>query len=392
MRIAQLAPPVETVPPARYGGTERVIATLTEELVRRGHEVTLFASADSHTSARLIPTCEQAVWHRDPPLRDPAPAWSRAVGTLMRHVDEFDVIHSHLDHFGFPLARASAVPVVTTLHGRLDLPEVKEALAEFNDVPLVSISDSQRRPVDWANFVATVQHGMPLDGLTFKPRPGDYLAFLGRVSADKGLDIAIRVARQVDMPLKVAARMPLPTTQNVDARRDAEYWQTVIRPMLGTDVELIGEVGGDEKDALLGNAAALLFPIRWPEPFGLVMIEALACGTPVLAMRQGSVPEVIQDGLTGYVVDTEEELVESVRRLWAIDRAACRHDVETRFSPSAMAEAYLRVYEQLIAESASRDILDLKPLDRAANDRGYRGSASTVWSTSASTAKRWLEA
>jgi glycosyltransferase involved in cell wall biosynthesis len=348
MRIAQLAPPLETVPPARYGGTERVIHTLTEELVSRGHDVTLFASGDSQTSARLVPICEQAVWHRESAPSDFMPVWSIALGKIARELDQFDVVHSHIDHLGFPLARRTRVPFVTTLHGRLDLPGLPEVLCEFVDLPLVSISDAQRRPVEWANFLETVHHGIRLDDFHFNPRGGEYLAFLGRVSPEKGLDTAIRVARRVGMPLKVAARMPLPVTHHPNAPVDAEYWREVIQPLLGSDVEILGEIGGAEKDAFLGNAAALLFPIRWPEPFGLVMIEALACGTPVIALRHGSVPEVVRDGVTGFVVDTEDELVDSVLQLLTIDRQACRMDAERRFSPSAMATAYECLYTRLV--------------------------------------------
>jgi glycosyltransferase involved in cell wall biosynthesis len=368
MRIAQLAPPLETVPPARYGGTERVIHTLTEELVRRGHDVTLFASGDSQTSARLVATCEQALWHRDPPLRDFMPTWAAGLGKVLREIDDFDVVHSHLDTFGFPLARQASVPVVTTLHGRLDLPEVQEAFNEFSDVPLVSISQAQRRPVEWANFVATVHHGIELDASRFSERPGDYLAFLGRVSPEKGLDAAIRVARRVGMRLKVAARMPLPEMHDSSSGVDLEYWDRVISPLLGSDVELVGEVGGDAKTAFLRNASALLFPIRWPEPFGLVMIEALACGTPVLALAQGSVPEVISDGVTGFVVDSEDALVHAVARLASIDRWACREAAERRFSTRAMVDAYERVFCRLVGEASSTTIVDLAPLARTAAD------------------------
>jgi glycosyltransferase involved in cell wall biosynthesis len=351
MRIAQLAPPFESVPPAAYGGTERVIHTLVEELVKRGHEVTLFGSGDSHTSARLVPTVDQAVWHHQPRYADLTPFWSLVVGRALGEMDRFDIVHSHLDHFGFPLARYGRTPVVTTLHGRLDLPELEPVFREFGDVPLVSISDAQRHPVRRANFVATIHHGIELEQFTYRPGAGEYLAFLGRVSPQKGLDAAIRVARKAGWPLKVAARMPLPFCEDPNVRADWEYWDNVVRPLLGSDVELVGEVSGAQKDAFLRQAAALLFPIDWPEPFGLVMIEALACGTPVLALRRGSVPEVIRDGVTGYVRDTEDELVEAVCRLPALDRAACRGEVETRFSSQVMAEAYERVFERLAASA-----------------------------------------
>ncbi len=348
MRIAQLAPPFESVPPRAYGGTERVVHALTEELVRRGHDVTLFASADSVTTARLVPTVDVALWHRQPAYADFAPFWAVALGTLARELDGFDLIHNHLDFRGFLLARLAPCPVVTTLHGRLDLPELQPVYREFADVPLVSISDAQRRPIAWANWVATVHHGIVLDELSFSSRPGGYLAFLGRISPEKGLDTAIRVARRTGLPLKVAARMPLPFTNDPNVRTDWEYYEQVIQPLLrDAPVELVGEVSGPAKAHFLGGAAALLFPIRWPEPFGLVMPEALACGTPVLALRAGSVPEVLTDGVTGFVRDDEDGLVAAVDRLGELDRARCRAEAERRFSAAAMADRYERVYAQL---------------------------------------------
>jgi glycosyltransferase involved in cell wall biosynthesis len=355
MRIAQIAPPFESVPPSRYGGTERVVATLTEELVERGHDVTLFASGDSRTRARLVPVVDQALWHHRPPYRDFDPFWTLVLGRMAAEIDRFDVVHSHLDHFGYPLARLAPCPVVTTLHGRLDRPALEVLHAELTDVPLVSISDDQRRPAPRANWVATVYHGIPLDELTFNPGPGEYLAFLGRVSPEKGLDAAIRVARRAGLPLKIAARKPLPYKEIPDVRRDWEYYTDEVEPLLQSRrVEMIGQVGGEDKDAFLGNAAALLFPICWPEPFGLVMVEALACGTPVLAFRQGSVPEVLEDGVTGFIRETEDELVEAVGRIGEIDRARCRAEAERRFSPAAMADRYVEIYERLIQECSPR--------------------------------------
>ncbi|MBX6342136.1 MAG: glycosyltransferase family 4 protein, partial [Thermomicrobiaceae bacterium] len=351
MRIAQVAPPFETVPPTRYGGTERVVATLTEELVRRGHDVTLFAAGDSKTPARLRPTVDEALWHHHQKYQDFNPFWAITLGRVWPELDEFDVVHSHLDFWGFPLARASRRPVVTTLHGRLDLPELQPLYQEFRDVPVISISNAQRRPIPFANWVGTVYHGIELDKFTFNPRGGSYLAFLGRVSPEKGLDAAIRIARKAGMPIRIAARPPLPFTSDPNVRRDWEYYQNVVQPLLqGPQVELIGQVEDEEKDEFLGNAAALLFPINWPEPFGLVMAEALACGTPVLALRHGSVPEIITDGVTGFVRDTEEELVEAVGRIGEIDRARCREEAERRFSPAAMAANYERIYQRLIEE------------------------------------------
>ena len=348
MRIAQLAPPFESVPPTRYGGTERVIATLTQELVRRGHDVTLFATGDSDTSARLVPVVEQALWHHDPPYTDFAPFWALVLGKLWQVIAEFDVVHSHLDYFGFPVARTCPCPVVSTLHGRLDLPELEALYKEFTDIPLVSISDAQRRPAPNANWVDTVYHGIDVADYTFNPEPQGYLAFLGRISPEKGLDTAIRVAVRAGLSIRIAARPPLPHKHQAHVQRDWEYYERVIQPLLhGPRVELIGQVGGQEKDEFLRNARALLFPIRWPEPFGLVMPEALACGTPVLALRAGSVPEILEHGVTGYICDTEDELVDAVRRLAEIDRARCRAEAERRFSAAAMADRYETIYEKL---------------------------------------------
>ena len=348
MRIAQVAPPFETVPPTRYGGTERVVASLTEALVGRGHDVTLFAPGDSRTEARLLPTVPEALWHAEPPLADMNPFWSITLDTVLEHIDEFDVVHSHLDYWGFPLARHSRVPVVTTLHGRLDLPELQPLYQRFKDVPLVSISDSQREPVIWANFVKTIYHGINLDELTFRGEPGRYLAFLGRIAPEKGLDTAIRVARQAGQSLRIAARKPLRNGADPNARADRQHYQHDILPLLDrSSTRFVGEVAGVDKDRFLNHAAALLFPVRWPEPFGLVMAEALACGTPVIAFRQGSVPEVIEDGVTGFICDDEDAMVDAIGRLDEIDRARCRQVAQERFSPERMTDDYIEVYEQL---------------------------------------------
>jgi glycosyltransferase involved in cell wall biosynthesis len=350
MRIAQVAPPFESVPPARYGGTERVVSTLTEELVRRGHEVTLFASGDSRTSASLVPTVERALWHQTPLVKDFAPYWAITLGHVWEHIEEFDVVHSHLDYFAYPMARAAVRPVVTTLHGRLDLPEQQPLYRHFRDVPLVSISDSQRSPIPDANWVATIYHGIELDEFTFNSKMGGYVAFLGRISPDKGLDTAIRVARRAGVPLLIAARMPLPHFHDPNARVDWEYWESEIQPLLeGRQVELLGQLAGKDKDEFLRNAAALLFPVRWPEPFGLVMVESLACGTPVLALNGGSVPEVIEDGVTGFIRETEDELVDALGRIADLDRTRCRAEAERRFSPAAMVDAYEGVYARVVA-------------------------------------------
>lgn len=333
MRIAQVAPPFESVPPAGYGGTERVVATLCNELVRRGHEVTLFAAGESCTSATLVPTVDQALWHCEPPLKDFGPSWAMTLDTVLERAAEFDVIHSHLDYWGYILARFARVPVVTTLHGRLDLPELQPLYRRLKDLPLVSISDAQRRPVWWANFVATVYHGIDLEEFTFSPHSDGYLAYLGRISPEKGLDAAIRIALQSGMPLKIAARLPLRHMQDPNVQVDRDYYENVIKPLLKHDqIEFVGELAGKDKDVFLGGAEALLFPICWPEPFGLVMAEALACATPVLALDHGSVPEIVEDGLTGFVRNDEQELVQAVARIRELRRSACRAEAERRFS------------------------------------------------------------
>ncbi len=349
LRIAQLAPPFESVPPTGYGGTERVVSTLTEELVRRGHDVTLFASGDSRSSAQLVPIVDKALWHRDPPSNDFSAPQAAIFGTILDRVDEFDIVHSHLDYLGFPLALETQIPLLSTMHGRLDVPNLYEIYRAFADLPLVSISDAQRRPLASANWQGTVYHGIELDQFTFNPHRGRYLAFLGRISPEKGLDVAIRVARRAGMPLLVAARPPLSFDHTPEVRRDREYFEQVVEPLLSeSGVQLIGQVGGAEKDEFLRNAAALLFPIRWPEPFGLVMPEALACGTPVLALAEGSVPEVIEHGVTGFVCHLEDELVRAVERIPELDRWRCRAEAERRFSPAAMADAYESVYAGLL--------------------------------------------
>ena len=353
LRIAQIAPPLERVPPARYGGTERVVHVLTEELVRRGHQVTLFASGDSTTSAELVPIVERALWG-DPRSRDLGPLWAAALARVTRDLDRFDVVHSHVDYPFFPAARLSPTPVVTTLHGRLDLPELAPVYREVDDLPLVSISDAQRAPIPQARWVGTVYNGIDLAALPFRAASRGYLAFLGRISPEKGLDVAIRVARRVGLPLRIAAREPLPYRDDPKVRDDWDYYERCVKPLLREPgVEFVGEIGGSDKADLLGGAVALLFPIRWPEPFGLVMAEALACGTPVVAFRHGAVPEVVEDGVTGLIASPDDEIAmarDLERRLSAIDRRACRRAAELRFSPAAMADGYERVYTGLIHE------------------------------------------
>jgi glycosyltransferase involved in cell wall biosynthesis len=344
MRIAQVAPLFESVPPKLYGGTERVVSYLTEELVREGHEVTLFASGDSETSARLVAGSPRALW-REPGCRDTLPHHVRLVELVAREAERFDVIHFHLDYVHFPAVSRLPCPTVTTLHGRLYPPDEEALFDAYPHVSLVSISDAQRCPIARANWCATVYHGMPLDVHTFHEGPGSYLAFLGRVSPEKGLDKAVEIAQLAGMPLRVAAKI---------YPEERVYYERVIEPLLRSSpwVEFVGEVGGASKDAFLGGARALLFPIEWAEPFGLVMIESMACGTPVVAFRRGSVPEVMTDGVTGFVVDDVGGAVEAVRAAAALDRRACRTAFDERFAVARMANDYLAVYRQLVGGEA----------------------------------------
>ena len=339
MKIAQVAPLMESVPPRLYGGTERIISYLTEELVAQGHDVTLFASAESVTSARLMPCCEQAL-RLDPAVRDVTPYYMSMLDKVRRMARRFDLLHFHIDQFHFPLFREIAGRTLTTLHGRQDLPDLKHLYAAFPEMPLVSVSDAQRRPIPDANFVATVAHGIPLDlfAPTLHPR-GGYLAFLGRVSQEKGLDRAIAIARAVGLALRIAAKID---------RADEAYFRAEIVPLLDQPgVHFLGEIGQEEKGRFLGEALALLFPIDWPEPFGLVMIEAMACGTPVLAFRHGSVPEVVDDGVTGHVVDGVEEAICKLGSVLALNRSGVRRRFEQRFTAERMARDYVRLYRTM---------------------------------------------
>lgn len=336
MKIAQIGPLIESVPPRFYGGTERIVSYLTEELVAQGHDVTLFASGDSITSANLIPCCEKAL-RLNPAVRDPIPYYMIMLDRVRRMASSFDVLHFHIDQFHFPLFRGIARSTLTTLHGRQDLTDLQQLYRAFPDMGLVSISDAQREPIPFANFLGTVHHGLPenLHRPTFAPR-GGYLAFLGRISPEKRLDRAIEIARAVGFPLKIAAK--------IDAA-DVNYFKSEIEPLLnGTDIEFIGEISDAEKSAFLGEASALLFPINWPEPFGLVMIEAMACGTPVLAFRHGAAPEVIDDGVTGFVVDDIESAIASIPRLLSLDRRRIRETFENRFTVERMAKSYGLLY------------------------------------------------
>jgi glycosyltransferase involved in cell wall biosynthesis len=339
MRIAQVAPLYESVPPKLYGGTERVVSYLTEQLVRNGHEVTLFASGDSVTRARLRSACERSLRLEGKKVIDPLAHHLRMLEMVAREADKFDIVHFHVDYLHFPVTRRQEIAAVTTLHGRLDIPELASLHREFRDMKLVSISNAQREPLVWANWAATVYHGLPVDLLEPRERPGDYLAFLGRVCPDKGVDCAIEIATRAGVPIKIAAK--------VDAV-DEEYFELKIRRLLDHPlVEFIGEIAEQQKAEFLGNARALLFPINWPEPFGLVLVESMACGTPVIAYRMGSVPEIVEDGITGYVVDNVDEAVAAVDRVGSLDRRACRRVFEERFSAQRMCHDYLAVYERL---------------------------------------------
>ncbi len=339
MRIAQVAPLIESVPPRLYGGTERIASYLTEELVRQGHEVTLFASGDSQTAAELVPIVPRAL-RLDRNYINPEVFHLLLIEQVYQRAREFDVIHFHLDALHFPLTRRMDLPTLTTMHGRLDLPELQALFREFSEIPVVSISNAQRRPIPHANWQATVYNGVPAQNYTFRPEPGRYLAFLGRISPEKRADRAIEIARRVGMPLRIAAKVD---------RADEDYFNEKIKPLLKDPlVEFIGEIGEREKDVFLGEAYALLLPIDWPEPFGLVMIEAMACGTPVVAWRHGSVPEVVDHGVTGFIVDSIEGAAAAVEQIDSINRHTCREVFEARFSASRMARDYLRVYHDVI--------------------------------------------
>jgi glycosyltransferase involved in cell wall biosynthesis len=346
LRIAQVAPLYESVPPQLYGGTERVVSWLTEELVELGHDVTLFASGDSRTSGHLVPVCPISLW-RDPDVRETLPQHVRMLELVFRDLSRFDVIHFHCDYIHFPFIRRLPCANVSTLHGQIHLHDVEGLFNEYDDLPLVSISDAQRRPLAGANWQATVYHGLPRNLHAFQPQAGKYLAFLGRISPEKRLDRAIEIARGAGISLKVAAKI---------YDEDRVYFQRTIAPLLNESrsfVEFIGEVGGERKNDFLRGASALLFPIDWAEPFGLVMIEALACGTPVIAWRNGSVPEIIKHGVTGFVVDSVNEATACVGRISEIERAACRRAFEERFDSRRMALDYVRVYRGLIADFAA---------------------------------------
>jgi glycosyltransferase involved in cell wall biosynthesis len=338
MRIAQIAPLFESVPPRLYGGTERVVHALTEHLVHRGHDVTLFASGDSQTSARLVPMWPRAS-RLDPQSVDPLAAQLAMLEQVTQRADEFDVIHSHCDYWTFPFARRSPTPIVTTLHGRLDIPELQPIYRTYPDVPVVSISNSQREPLLYlpVNWVGTAYNGICVEHFALNEHPGDYLVFLGRICPEKRPDRAVEIARAAGMPLKVAAKID---------KADREYYESAIKPLFNDPlVEFIGEVNERQKAELLRDAYALLFPIDWCEPFGLTMVEAMACGTPVVAMRGGSVDEVVLDGETGFVCDSVAEMIACVPRVAALNRRRCREHIERHFSAEVMAQRYEEIYE-----------------------------------------------
>lgn len=345
MRIAQVAPLYERVPPRLYGGTERVVSYLTEALVRQGHDVTLFASGDSITAAKLESPCAQAL-RLDPNCQDPLAPHLQMLGQVYRRADEFDIIHCHTYYLGLPLTRYTRTPTVLTLHGRLDIPELAPLFADHRNVALVSISDDQRRPLPDASWFATVYHGLPINLYNFQPQSRASLLFLGRISPEKRPDVAIRVACQAGVPLKIAAKVD---------KVDQAYFEACIQPLLNHPlVQFIGEVNEQQKAQLLGDALALLFPIDWPEPFGLVMIEALACGTPVIARRRGSVPEILRDGVTGLFCETEEDMVRAIHHVPRLSRAACRREFEERFTDNQMALNYGEVYHRCLTDHSER--------------------------------------
>ena len=343
MRIAQIAPLAEPVPPHGYGGTERIVSYLTEELVRRGHQVTLFASGDSRTDARLVAPTPRAL-RRDPAARDPISAHVQELGMVFDHAGRFDVIHSHIEHLAFPVARLSTTPTMHTLHGRLDLPHHVPLFRQFTDVALVSISDAQRAPLrDLSlNWIGTIHHGLPAEEYPYFARPGRYLAFVGRMSPEKRPDLAIAVARRAGVSLKLVAKVD---------EADRAYYEREIRPQLDEPgIEFLGEIDEARKRELMANALALLFPIDWPEPFGLVVIEAMACGTPVIARARGAVPEIVVPGISGFIGETVDDLVAAVKEVDRLDRAACRSQVTSRFTVARMVDQYESLYRRL-AES-----------------------------------------
>ncbi|NOX93112.1 MAG: glycosyltransferase family 4 protein [Gammaproteobacteria bacterium] len=357
MKIAQVSPLIESVPPRQYGGIERIVSYLTEELMAQGHDVTLFASGDSVTSAQLIAPCKRAL-RLDACQESPAHHLVM-FEELFRRAADFDIIHFHTGYQHFPLGRRLTVPHITTQHGRLDIAELEGLNREFHEIPVVSISDAQREPLPYANWQGTVYNGLPLDLYQYQPEANNYLAFLGRTSPDKGLDEAISIARQTGRKLKIAAKVD---------QMDEHYFTTVIQPLLTQPgIEFIGEISDAQKQDFLGNANALLFPINWPEPFGLVMTEAMACGTPVIAYNRGAVPEVIEHGVSGFIVNTQQEAINAVDQLDTIDRQQCRRVFEQRFSSRHMTQHYLHFYEQQIHQHQQNKLHNKKERPKETN-------------------------
>ncbi len=354
LRIAQVAPLYERVPPILYGGTERIVSFLTEELVRQGHEVTLFASGDSETSATLVAPCARAL-RLDPHAVDMLSPHFRLLEQVFDRLADFDFVHFHIDYLHFPLSKRHRFAHLTTLHGRLDIPELGPLYHVYHDEPVVSISDNQRRPLPHANWQGTVHHGLPTSSLSLNPKPEGYVAFLGRISPEKRVDRAIEIARRAGLPLKIAAKVD---------RVDRDYFEREISGLLRQPhVEFIGEISETEKNAFLGKARALLFPIDWEEPFGLVMIEAMACGTPVVAFRRGSVGEIVEHGVTGFVVDTVEEAANALGRVDTLSRTECRARFDRRYTVTRMAHDYLTIYRRLLK---GREADDTKGVARRA--------------------------
>lgn len=363
MKIAQVAPLFESVPPKLYGGTERIVFQLTEELVKRGHDVTLYASGDSDTSARLISACPTGL-RLDSYYTDPIAYHILMLGQLSRAAHSYDIIHFHTVFLHYPLLRRLSTPAVTTLHGRLDLPDLHPVHHEFSELDVISISDSQRTPLPDLNWQGTVYHGLPRNQYMFEPQPEDYLVFLGRISPEKRPDRAIEIAKRTGRKLKIAAKVD---------NLDKAYFDETIKPLLDHPlIEFVGEIDETRKRPLLSKACALLFPIDWPEPFGLVMIEALACGTPVIAFRSGSVPEIIEDGISGYIVESMDQAIDATLHINELSRKICRQRFEQRFSVETMTDAYLNVYEKVITETHSSNIYDVfgEQAWKAKPDRG----------------------
>jgi glycosyltransferase involved in cell wall biosynthesis len=346
LKIAQVAPLYESVPPKLYGGTERVVANLTEALVDAGHQVTLFASGDSETSARLVPGCPKALRLNNYDCQDQLAHHYVMLEEVRERAEQFDIIHFHLDYLHFPLSRFLGLVHISTLHGRLDSPDLAPLYRKYKNMPLSSISLNQRKPLPWANWIGNVYHGLPEDLLPLGDGGGKYLAFLGRISPEKRVDRAIEIAQKLNMPLKIAAKVD---------RADRRYYENEIKPLLGApNVEFVGEINEQQKGDFLGNAYAYLFPIDWPEPFGLTMIESMACGTPTIAFNCGSVPEVITNGLSGFIVESMDEAISAVQQAGTLDRGACRAEFIKRFSAHTMAREYVKLYEARIAAKSAR--------------------------------------